>query len=180
MHPNPTSHATMKTSFFVVLVLSLISSSVHAQGTKQEPFPLVERVTQACAEILMSHIIEGNCCSFQDTDEGGCELSVINGRCKVRTFLKNFMEGRTLFRFQNWEFSTVFLLSTFIFTWFFRLMETFGIWTFDLPTLLTNALRAHIRLRAVRRLDPPKHLPPCQCPLRNRSRLPVHCWSVRV
>jgi hypothetical protein len=100
----------------------LVSSS-FAQGTKREPFPLVNYAGNTCPEIISTHIFDGSCCSLADTDTGGCGgLSVINGRCKLRR-----LEWIVVVEMQ-WCVRAI-DTQKYVLAIFCRFEEIFGIWT---------------------------------------------------
>jgi hypothetical protein len=69
---------------FLLLFVNIFTLG-DAQGTKNEPFPLIETSSLGCEAILADHTFEGSCCSLADPlpPVTGCKLSVVDGNCKV-------------------------------------------------------------------------------------------------
>jgi hypothetical protein len=72
----------MKILFNTFLAL-LCFARTTAQEIKVEGFPMKINAEESCLQLIATHAFNGDCCTVQDTADGGCVLIVINGKCAV-------------------------------------------------------------------------------------------------
>jgi hypothetical protein len=70
-------------NLFKTFLALLCVARTTAQEIKVEAFPMKIEAEESCLQMTVTHAFNGDCCTVQDTANGGCVLIVINGKCAV-------------------------------------------------------------------------------------------------
>ena len=74
----------------LLLILSTLVAVSRSQDVRVENFELADEIATNCDTVIEASRFEGDCCSLNVTQGGGCVVNIVNGRCKVSLFLKTF------------------------------------------------------------------------------------------
>lgn len=69
--------------FKLLLALSALVSLSSSQQFREDNFEISDSNANSCETIVEASRFDGDCCSLNSTDAGGCVLNIVNGRCKV-------------------------------------------------------------------------------------------------
>jgi hypothetical protein len=72
-------------NLFTAFLALLCVARTTAQEIKVEEFPMKIEAEESCLQMSVTHAFNGDCCTIQDTADGGCVLIVIAGKCAVST-----------------------------------------------------------------------------------------------
>lgn len=82
-HYLPATRTMWMIKVLLVVVLSSFVTLSNSQNVRVENFELSDANANSCDVIIEASRFDGDCCSMNSTQNNGCVLNIINGRCKV-------------------------------------------------------------------------------------------------